>query len=85
MSEPRKYTYGIYRVHYARGYRMEPKPLPHWMHLTITTEGNSKYLTVHSRIHINKEVRMLPDYSSNFTDNEIIKDLTGKIHQRFID
>ena len=58
--------------------------LPPWMHLTIDCEGDTKTLTVHSRIHKNKNVKMNPVYSSEFTDIEIIKDLSNKIYSRFI-
>ena len=81
------YDYLIYRVEYPleNGYRMECKPLPHWMHITITDHDDSKYLTVYSRIHENKEVRLNPTYSSDFTDRAIITDLCSRIHKMFID
>lgn len=81
-----RYDYLLQRVEYPRegGYRMEPCALPHWMYVTITQEGDSKHLTVHSRIHVNKEVVMNPTYSAEFTDYEIIKDLSGKITHDFL-
>ena len=80
------YTHLYHRVEYPaeRGYRMEAHPTPDWMHLTVETVGDSKWLTVHSRIHMNKEVRMNPSYSTKFTDQEIIKDLSGRIYSDFI-
>ena len=86
MSKVVRYDILFYRVEYPeeRGYRMEPKALPPWTYVTITTENDSKYLTVYSRIHMNKEVRMLPDFSTNFSDEDILKDLTYEIHSRFI-
>lgn len=81
------YNHLYYRVEYPleRGYRMLPKPLPHYMHISITDDSKgSKHLTVHSRIHVNKEVKVGPSYSAEFSDNDIIKDLTAEIHRRFI-
>ena len=74
------------RVEYPmeRGYRMEPVQLPTWMHIEIDTVDGSKHLTVHSRIHVNREVQVHPCYSTDFTDAEIIKDLSGKIYNMFI-
>lgn len=80
------YTHLVQRVEYPRerGYRMEAYPTPHTMYLTITEKDNSKFLTVHSKIHKNKEIVMNPSYSCDFSDQEIIKDLSAEIHQRFI-
>lgn len=63
---------------------MEPKPLPPWIHICISEEGGSKWLTVHSRIHINKVVKIDPTYSSEFSDREIIKDLSAKVSHMFL-
>lgn len=81
-----KYNYLLSRVEYPmeRGYRMEPFLLPDWIYITITEEGDSKFLTVHSKIHVNKEVKLNPSYSSEFTDQEIIKDMSGKVSYRFL-
>lgn len=46
--------------------------------------GDSKWLTVHSRIHVNKEVRMEPSFSRQFSDWDILKDLSGKISHAFL-
>ena len=80
------YYHLLRRVEYPNegGYRMEPERLPYWMHITITEENDSKYLTVHSKIHVNKKVVMPPSYSASFTDNEILKDLSGEVFRRFI-
>jgi len=80
------YDYLYVRVEYPRerGYRMEKKPLPPWMHVVITEEGDSKSLTVYSRIHKNKEVKLGPSYSSKFSDRDILIDLSGKISHRFL-
>ena len=85
--ETRKYTYLLCRVEYPleRGYRMEISPLPDWIHLVISDDKEgSKRLTVHSSIHMNKEVAVGPSYSSDFTDTEIIKDLSGEISRMFL-
>ena len=62
---------------------MESKPLPAYMHLTITEENGSKRLKVYSRVHVNKEVAVGPSYSDSFSDVFIIKDLSGEILHRF--
>lgn len=82
----RKYNHLLVRVEYPaeRGYRMEPKPLPDWIHLTITEDNGSKYLTVHSRIHVNKEVRVGPSYSSDFEDRDLLKDLSAQVSSMFL-
>lgn len=82
----RKYNHLLVRVDYPaeRGYRMEPKPLPNWIHLTITEDNGSKYLTVHSRIHVNKEVRIYPSYSVDFEDRDLLKDLSAEVSRRFL-
>lgn len=82
----RTYNHLLYRVDYPaeRGYRMEPKPLPPGIHICISEEGDSKWLTVHSRIHVNKVVRIDPTYSSAFSDRDIIKDLSAKVSHMFL-
>ena len=74
------------RVEYPmeHGYRMEVSPLPDWIYITITEKDNSKYLTVYSRIHVNKEVKINPSYSIDFRDMDIIKDLSGEVASRFL-
>ena len=83
----RKYHHLLARVEYPRerGYRMEAMPLPDWIYITITDDlKGSKYLTVYSRFHIPKEVKINPSYSSDFNDRDIIKDLSGEIAGRFL-
>ena len=77
-----KYTHIYQRVEYPRegGYRMEAYALPDWMYLTVE-QGK---LTVHSRIHVNKEVRVGPVYSSAFSVRDIIEDLSGEISHRYL-
>lgn len=81
-----KYNYLLFRVEYPmeRGYRMEPSLLPDWIYITITEEDDSKFLTVHSEIHVNKEVKLNPPFSSEFTDQEIIREMSGKVSHRFL-
>ena len=82
----RKYNHLLVRVEYPaeRGYRMEPKQLPDWIHVTITEDKGSKYLTVHSRIHVNKEVRVGPSYSAYFNDRDLLKDLSAQVSSMFL-
>lgn len=82
----RKYNHLLCRVEYPaeRGYRMEPEQLPDWIHVTITEDNDSKYLTVHSRMHVNKEVRVGPSYSADFNDRDLLKDLSGQISSMFL-
>lgn len=82
----RTYNHLYSRVEYPaeRGYRMEASQLPNWIHVTITEEGDSKFLTVHSKIHVNKDVKMNPSYSSEFKDREILIDMSGKVARDFL-
>lgn len=82
----RRYDHLLCRVEYPaeRGYRMEPKQLPDWIHVTITEQSDSKFLTVHSRIHVNKEVKVGPSYSADFSDRDILKDLSGEVSGMFL-
>lgn len=84
--EVTRYNYLLCRVEYPAewGYRMEPKQLPDWIYITITKNGGSKFLTVHSRIHVNKEVKINPSYSADFSDRDIIKDLSGEVSRMFL-
>ncbi len=86
MSTIRDYNHLLCRVEYPEenGYRMEPKLLPHWIHITITEETGIKYATVHSRIHVNKEVRVGPSYDLSFSDKDIIRDISEKVTSRFL-
>lgn len=66
------------------GFRWVTWILPRYIRLTITTEYNCKYLTVQSTIHVNKDVRVGPIYSDEFTNEDILKDLSGEISRRFL-
>lgn len=63
---------------------MEPYDLPDWIYITVTRDGDSKYLTVYSRIHVNKEVIVGPSYSLEWSDQAVIKELSGRIYSGFI-
>lgn len=82
----RRYGFILVRVEYPSegGYRMKPQQLPDWIHIAVTDKGDSKFLTVHSRIHVNKEAKVGPSYSSEFSDRDIIKDLSGKISRMYL-
>ncbi len=86
MAAVRKYHHILTRVEYPRegGYRMEPEQLPDWIYLTITEQETNKFLTVHSRIHMNKEVRVGPTYRNEFTDQELLRDLSADVRYMFL-
>lgn len=65
------------------GYTWQTRKLPHWLSFEIVTENDSKTVVVHSRIHKNRVVKMTPSYSTDFTDTEIIKDMSAKIVHQF--
>ena len=75
------YRHMFVRVEYPRerGYRMESKELPDWLHLTIEKQDDSKRLFVHSRIHVDKKKAVGPSYSVKFTDQQIIREQSYRI------
>ena len=77
------YNYIFCKIYYPYGYRTETQTLPDYIHLEIKTEKSSKVLYVHSKIHVNKCVKVGPSYSLEWKDNEIINDLSGDIARRF--
>jgi hypothetical protein len=81
-----KYDYLFARVEYPleRGYRMEPVKLPPWIHVVITEDAGTKYVDVHSRIHVNKIVRLPTSYSGDFSDKKILIDVSWKITSMFL-
>ena len=81
-----KYKHIFQRVEYPRerGYRMETLRLPPWMYIEVESKNDSKQLIVYSRIHVKKMVKLNPTYSLSFSDNAIIKDLSGKISKLFL-
>jgi len=84
--QERRYDYLYSRVEYPSegGYRMEPSALPPWIFVTILEEQGTKWLFVHSRIHVNRVVRMDTSYSREFSDKKILIDLSGEIARRFL-
>ena len=48
--------------------------LPHYLSIEIKHEGNSKFVIVHSTIHVNKVNKTNMAYSDDFTDDEILND-----------
>ena len=85
-SEFVRYEHILTRVEHPleRGYRMQAYPLPDWIHIRINRDSSSKWLTVHSRLHINKCVKVGPSYSLDFSDRDIIKDQSAPISIRFL-
>lgn len=81
-----RYDFILVRVEHPLegGYRMEPKKLPFYLHLSITKEGDRKTLTVHSEVHVEKEFTMPTSYSSDYSDWEIIKDQSDKISMMYM-
>lgn len=75
----REYTFVYVRQYEAHGYRTVPQPLPNWLKVEIRTEGDSKVAYVHSRIHVNRVVALNPTFSTDFSDADILKDLSAKI------
>lgn len=82
------YNHLLCRVEYPmeRGYRMELETLPDWIHFTIThdKQNDDKYITVYSRLHVNKEAIMPIHYSSSWADYDIIKDISGELSHRYL-
>lgn len=68
------------------GHYYEAVKLPPYLHVTITENKTteSKFLTVYSRIHVNKVVKINPSYSSDFSDKVILEELSSKIYDMFI-
>ena len=64
--------------------RVGARELPPWLHVTITEDADSKWLTVYSRIHVRKEVRMQPTFSTAFSDFEILRQLSSTISRTFL-
>jgi hypothetical protein len=77
------YNYLLSKQYEARGYRWNPIPLPSYLSFDINTENESKYVTVYSTIHVNKQVRLGNSWSTEFTDEAIIKDVGATIIKRY--
>ena len=48
--------------------------LPHYLSIEIEHTGNSKFVIVHSTIHVEKVNKTGMAYSDEFTDDEILND-----------
>ena len=81
-----RYDYLFLRREYPLegGYRMEPKPLPPWIYITITENKGTKYVDVHSRLHVNTCVRLATSFSMDFSDRKILIDISGEVTRRFL-
>ena len=84
MPEVRTYHHLLIEIREPFGTRIGPRDLPPWLHVTITEDADSKWLTVHSRIHVRSEVRMHPTFSTEFTDFEILRQLSPAISHAFL-
>ena len=62
------------------------KQLRHFYSIDIEErEDGSRVVFFNSKIHVNKRVKIGPDYSSEFTYEEILKDVLPYIIRRFGD
>ena len=59
---PRKYTV------------LRRKRLLPWYSIRIATEGDTKYVTFCSTIHVTKESKVSPRFSAEFSDYDILDD-----------
>ena len=61
------------------------KQLQPWYCVEIITEGDSKVVYFHSKIHMNKVKKLNPSFSTAFTDQEILNDfdIIGRIHEMY--
>lgn len=50
------------------------QPLQSFYQIEIETKGDSKVVTFHSKIHVNKVNKCTITFSTKFTDSEILKD-----------
>ena len=48
--------------------------LPSYLTIEIEHKGNSKFVIIHSFIHVNKINRTNMEYSDEFTDDEVLND-----------
>ena len=84
------YNYIYYRQEYPqeRGYRMHTQTLPDWIKVKIEQHRNgtysvSKKLYVESRLHVNKRVKLGPDYSVDYPNRDILIELSAEISRRW--
>lgn len=87
MNKTFKYNFLLakkYQHHpFPKGYYWTTIPLPDYQHIEITYTETGKYVKFYSKLHVNKLESIGPSYSLEFTDHEIIKDLSGKIAYRY--
>ena len=65
------------------GYSWRTRKLPDWLKYEIIVEGDSKVVTCYSRIHKNTIVKMNPSYSTEWSNIDIIKDISANICIKF--
>lgn len=86
MSKVFKYNYLLKKEYqnppFPKFY-WKQRPLPKYQHIQITHTETGKYVMFYSRIHENKLTSIDPSFSNDFTDHEIIKEVSGKIAYRF--
>lgn len=63
----------------------EAVPLHDWLYVTITTENDSKYVTVFSKHHVNKALTLPTGYSMEYSDTDILLDQSDNIHSLYGD
>lgn len=56
-----------------------------WHSIDIETVDNTKYVYMNSRIHMNERVLLSPQFSTKFTDHQILndRDLMTDVIQRY--
>lgn len=84
MPEVRMYHHLLTETREPFGTRVGARDLPPWLHVTITEDADSKWLTVYSRIHVRKEVMMQPTFGTEFSDFEILRQLSPAISRAFL-
>lgn len=84
MPEVRTYHHLLAETREPFGTRVGARDLPPWLHVTITEDADSKWLTVYSRTHVREEVIMQPTFSTEFSDSEILRELSPTISRAFL-
>ena len=84
MPEVRMYHSLLEEIREPLGTRFVARDLPPWLHVTITEDADSKWLTVYSRIHVGEKVMMQPTFSTEFSDFEILRQLSPTISLAFL-
>ena len=84
MPEVHTYHHLLAETRESFGTRVGAQKLPPWLHVTITEDADSKWLTVYSRIHVREVMMMQPTFSTEFSDFEILRELGPKIRYAFL-